>query len=297
MVFGCIPVRTAVFVCGVLCAIGSLLLLPASIRHTIELDRRTVVGGYTMQSRVIIDILEQSAIIWGTLGAVGSLYLKANMLRAFLGYQVVRLLAWLLMFFLDAPVLMNCEEFRDDVKHATELYGQNTMVYSIATSGKCSAERSMFLVISPIAMFVFFQFIAATQKLLGEMEEEPRHLLKIPKGDVGTSFYTQSLSTRSLAAERVARAGMIPPPELQGGTKGGPEENLPLGLMNMAMGLQEPGVHNLDPMASYGAAHESNFHQHPSGFGPPPMASFPPQDMHHNPMASMPAFAGPVPAY
>lgn len=209
MLFLCLPIRTAVFICGVGCALGGFMVL--RWQPVIERDRRPFVGGYSEQSRILIDLLETSGLLWGFLGAAGALYLKASWLRTFYYYQGVRLLAWFVMAALDVPLLSNCELGRDDPKAFTELYGPNQAILKLAASGLCDDERDLLYMLSPLAMLLFAQFFWANQRLLAEIEEEPEYVHNMPKAAPSGSYYQQSMGSWSATAEHFAEAGVPMP--------------------------------------------------------------------------------------
>eukprot|EP00931_Biecheleriopsis_adriatica_P115715 TRINITY_DN91480_c0_g1_i1.p1 TRINITY_DN91480_c0_g1~~TRINITY_DN91480_c0_g1_i1.p1 ORF type:complete len:268 (+),score=54.38 TRINITY_DN91480_c0_g1_i1:109-912(+) len=214
MVFLCIPVRTAVFLFSTGTALLGLLLL--HWRFAVEKDRRPFVGGYSEESRILIDILEMSALLWGTLGAFGALYLKASWIRVFYYYEAVRILAFFAMYALDMPQLLNCELARDDPEGFVKRFGPNEAIFSLAGAGACDDDRLFFYLLSPLSLLLIFQALMAAQNLLSEIEEVPRYLLSIPKETPSGAFYCQNMATRSACAERFTSAGLPVPPELTG---------------------------------------------------------------------------------
>eukprot|EP00440_Ansanella_granifera_P071826 gb/GFBE01077945.1/.p1 GENE.gb/GFBE01077945.1/~~gb/GFBE01077945.1/.p1 ORF type:complete len:274 (+),score=55.16 gb/GFBE01077945.1/:1-822(+) len=214
MVFLCIPIRTAVFFFSAGSTLLALLLF--QWRYAVEKDRRPFVGGYAEESRVMIDILELSALIWGALGCAGALYLKGSWLRVFYYYQALRLIAWFVTFAFDVPELLSCELGRDDPHGFVTRFGHNEAMLSLAAAGLCDDERSFFFTLSPLTLAFFLRGFFATQSLLAEIEEVPRYLLNVPKETASGSFYSKSSGTRSAAAERFAEAGLPVPAEIAG---------------------------------------------------------------------------------
>lgn len=253
MVLCCVPLRTAVFLGGIGWMMVSTSLL--AFRFYIEKDRRVFVGGYSTESRVIIDIFESTAVVWGALGAYGALYLRAGLIRVFHYYQAARILLWFAMYALDMPMMLSCELGRDDPQAFTARFGSNVDMLNLAAAGLCDNERGLFMVLSPLTLIFALQFLLASQNLLNEMDEEPRYLLQIPKETPSGAFYTKSLATRSHAAERLAMAGLPVPPDLESHLP------VPMGLMGpmgpmgpeMPLMGQPPFMGPGAPFASFGS--------------------------------------------
>lgn len=195
MAFMCIPVRSAVFLGGLGCALHGLFLL-----HHPE-DRRIFVGGYSDWSMAMIDLLELSAMLWGLLGALGAFYMKEDFLRSFYYYEAARILAWFAMYVLDVPLLLNCELGRDDPNAFMARYGGQA-VLKIAAEGTCDEERSAFYVLSLLSLAFFCQFFFATQRLLLDFADDPRYLLMSKEGPTGV-FQQQLGSVPTVATPLV----------------------------------------------------------------------------------------------
>mmetsp|Transcript_36344 Transcript_36344/g.67637 ORF Transcript_36344/g.67637 Transcript_36344/m.67637 type:complete len:264 (-) Transcript_36344:59-850(-) len=206
MAFMCIPVRTAVFLGGLSCVALGLFLLhwPTAV----EEDRRPFVGGYSDWSRALIDVLEVSAILWGALGAAGALYLREGLLRAFFYYEVVRVAAWLLTYMLDVPLLLSCEMGRDDPHGFVTRYGPNKAMLAIAADGSCDDERFFFSILSPLCLLFFLQFLFATQRVLADLQDDPRYLLNVPKEGFTGAFLSKNTAAASDVAEQFAQTGV-----------------------------------------------------------------------------------------
>eukprot|EP00439_Symbiodinium_sp_Y106_P033320 s332_g3.t15 len=241
MAFMCVPVRTAVFLGGLSCAGLGLFLLRWP--QAVEEDRRAFVGGYSDWSRALIDVLELSAILWGSLGAVGALYMKENFLRAFFYYEVVRVAAWLLTYLLDAPLLVNCELGRDDPSAFVARFGPNKAMLGIAADGSCDDERAFFGLLSPLCLLFFLQFLFATQRLLVDFEDDPRYLLNIPKEGPTGAFHSRNMASGSDIAEQFAQTGL---------PSAGPPATVATPLMAAPHGASRPPDLALENFASSG---------------------------------------------
>lgn len=193
----CVPLRSAVFVSALGSTLLSLLLLGS--REFAERQLRVCSGGYALQSRVIVDLIELSAVVWGAIGAVGAVTLRPGPVRIFYCYQVLRVLAWLAMYLTDVPLLWNCELWKSNVREAAAQYGWNEVMYTIAMNNRCRRERQLFVVLSTLSLLGFLYLTWVTQWFLRGLEQEPRYLLQLPQDRPGGAFYTKSLAGRSHA--------------------------------------------------------------------------------------------------
>jgi len=191
---GCLPLRTAVFLSALGAALLSLVLICSSGLNREEFYIFT--GGYTLQSRVIIELIEMSGLVWGVIGMVGAVNLEAKYVRIYLYFQIVRLFAWLPMYFSDVPLLWGCELLKSDIKGGTRQFGFNKVMYKIAFDDRCEEERALFAIFSSLALVFYLYVTLATCWLLEEIEEEPRYLLQVPRMGHCGAFYTQSLGGR-----------------------------------------------------------------------------------------------------
>lgn len=189
----CFPIRSAVFVSALLTVIFALAML--GMRAVVEARLRVFTGGYELRSRVIVDLLEISGVLWGSVGMVGVLFLKTSYVRTFFYYQVFRLVGWGIMYMTDVPLLWNCELWNTDIKAATAQYGWNDLMFSIAVTNRCPQERTLFVTCSTIGFYVFLYFTMATQWLLNDLDDEPRYLLRVPQGTPDGAFYASSLAS------------------------------------------------------------------------------------------------------
>jgi len=189
----CFPIRSAVFVSALLTVVFALVLLAS--RQVVEAGLRVFTGGYELQSRVIVDLLEISGVVWGAVGMVGVLYLRTSYVRTFFYYQVLRLVGWFLMYTADVPLLWNCELWNTDIKAATAQHGWNDLMFGIAVLNRCQHERTLFVTCSTIGFFVFLYFTMATQWLLSDLDDEPRYLLRVPQDRPDGAFYASSLAS------------------------------------------------------------------------------------------------------
>jgi len=208
----CFPLRTAVFLSALCTALLSLALLGS--RDVVGQELRVFTGGYALQSKVIVDLVEISGIVWGTLGVFGVVFLRASYVRTYMSYQMFRLFIWLVMYFTDVPFLWSCELWRTDLKEAAKQYGWNDVMYSIAMSGQCQQERTLFVTCSTFSLFFFLYLTIATQWLLNDLEDEPRYLLKVPAGCPSGAFYTTSLAGGARAPQQLGQGS--PPPGMVG---------------------------------------------------------------------------------
>lgn len=236
-VFCCVPLRTAVCLTGLGCTLLGLAML--SSRASVQEDLRPLIGGYAPTSRSLIGLLTTSGILFGFIGAAGAIQMKASWLQLFLAYQVVRLLIWLPVYYMDLPLLWTCEVWMTNLQAAIHKFGWNDVIFHVALNNQCPTERSAFLTYSFPCFLFWLYCTSVTQQLLAEIETEPRHLLK---DVVSGAFYTRSLATQSIArhmeeqearrqqekeAEEQARAHARPGPDRHHGQQGGPAAQPP----------------------------------------------------------------------
>lgn len=203
MMFCCVPLRTAVFLNALYSVILAAFFLLS--RQFIADTLRMFCGGYALQSRVIAEILDVTALIWGAFGIVGCVYLKSQYIRVFLYYQYARLFAWFLMYYTDVPLLWHCEMWKKDTQQAAERFGWNDVMYRVSLSNRCPQERALFTTLSTMCLLLFFYCIRGTQRFLEELEEEPKYLLRIPKDHPNGAFYTRSMASRTFVNKEKAR--------------------------------------------------------------------------------------------
>jgi len=196
----CLPLRTAVFVNALGTVVLSILLF--FFREVMDDGMRVFTGGYSLQGRVAVDLIEISGCLWGVIGIIGAVYLKTSYVRIYMYYQVARLFAWGVMYLTDVPLLWACELWMTDLELAAKLYGWNHIMYNLAVNSRCQEERFLFTTLSTLCLIFFVQLTWASQKLLNDLEEEPKYLLTLPKNTPNGAFYTQSLASRSLLAQQ-----------------------------------------------------------------------------------------------
>lgn len=195
--FCCIPLRTCVFLNCLGTVVGSVSL---SIAHKLfDADFRTFTGGYALQSRVIISVIEVVGILAGLVGLIGTVTLESHCVKFFQMYQIVRLAACCLMYVTDVPLLLHCELFRTSLPKAIEEYDWNPIMFDLALNNRCSEERTAFVIASTVYLAIFVYLTSGTSQFLSELEEEPRYLLRVPKGRTSAAFNSTSLASRSLS--------------------------------------------------------------------------------------------------
>jgi len=195
--FCCIPLRTCVFLNCLGTVFASVSL---SIAHKLfEADFRTFTGGYALQSRVIISVIEVVGIFAGLLGLIGTVTLESHCIKFYQMYQIVRLGACFLMYVTDVPLLLHCELFRTNLPKAIEEYDWNPLMFDLALNNRCSQERMSFVIASTVYLLLFVYLTSGTSQFLSELEEEPRYLLRVPKGRASASFNASALASRSMS--------------------------------------------------------------------------------------------------
>lgn len=160
--FGCVPLRSAVFLCALLGAfLGWMQLLARTYVHRHFL---IFTGGYTLESRVVLDAASGLGAFACLAGVAGAYELRARQIWIYYGYLGLRLAASLWMYFNDVPVLMYC---RTDV----------SLVH--IPPGRCRQEMAFFFPCSAIALAALIYVTVCVQRLLADIEGEPPYLLRL----------------------------------------------------------------------------------------------------------------------
>lgn len=193
--FCCIPLRMGVFLNALFTIIMCMMML--MWRSTFEDSIRVFTGGYALGSRVICHAVDATGCLWGVMGVLGAWNCRASYVQIFNLYQCVRCLAWIGMYLVDVPVMMDCELWITDINKALEKQGWNVVMYNVAMSGHCVTERYQFFVYSSFGLVLFVYLTVSAYKLQAFLQEEPRYLLRIPKDIPSGSFYAQSLGERT----------------------------------------------------------------------------------------------------
>lgn len=205
--FGCVPLRTCLFLNCLGTVMGSVsLIMGEKLFHT---DFRTFSGGYALQSHVIIGLIEVVGIFAGLLGLIGTVTLDCNYVKFFQMYQIVRLASVFLMYITDVPLLVHCELFRTDLPKAIEEYGWNPIMFDLALNNHCSQERTAFVFASTVYLLTFVYLTSGTSQFLSDLEEEPRYLFRVPKGRAGPAFNSNSLASQTLSDRAKKRVGRL----------------------------------------------------------------------------------------
>lgn len=204
----CIPRRTAIFACASIMALLAWITL--FTREFFHHYIRIFTGGYAFSSRIIIDFIDVTAAFFGLLGAYGCLELKVDYVRTFAYYLMVRWVACLGMYFVDIPILFDCESWRDDLQGAIKEYGWNPTMYSVAAQGLCRQELWLFLVFSVILAFFLLYLVYQTWEFVGELDTEPRYLLRAPKEIPSGAFRAVSTGVANPQREAWLRSHKVP---------------------------------------------------------------------------------------
>mmetsp|Transcript_95963 Transcript_95963/g.169640 ORF Transcript_95963/g.169640 Transcript_95963/m.169640 type:complete len:730 (+) Transcript_95963:83-2272(+) len=188
----CIPLRTMVFLVSASNFCIACLLLLA--RRTVEDGNRVLSGGYSLQSLVVNDLVESSGIFFAPFGMVGTVNLEVHHLQTFNNWQIFRLAVWTITYFMDEPLLFHCDLWRTDVKKAVKKYGWNPVMYDIAINQRCNEEFLIFAVLSVLTLLMNMYLVSLTRKLISDVDEQPRYLLRMPADTPDGAFYHYSYS-------------------------------------------------------------------------------------------------------
>lgn len=191
----CIPLRLGVFLNAIFTICGSIVMI--FMKHQYDDALRVFGGGYAIQSRVLIGFIEVTGCMWGVIGMLGTWENRGSYVKIYNYYQMVRLGAWVLMYFTDLPVLMQCEMWVTDINRALKDQGWNPVMYRIAFSGQCYNERALFILCSTLGFF-FFAYLTYVNLLYQDLlEEEPDYVLRVHKHSPNGAFFAQSLGEDS----------------------------------------------------------------------------------------------------
>lgn len=148
---GCVPLRLGVFVIASISLLTSIVMVFAK---SLGVDTSVFFGGYVLESKVCISILEISGAIWGFIGITGAWHCHSNSVSVFFYFQVARLVVWVGVFCFDLPALMVCEQWITDMASQPEW---NPRMYQVAMEGKCF-EKRMFFYAANVPLFMIFAY-------------------------------------------------------------------------------------------------------------------------------------------
>lgn len=193
--FVCLPLRLAVLLTAVLAFASSFVFIVAKVQW--EGMFRHFVGGYSLASKVCVGAIQYTGIGFSYVGIMGCWYNKRQYVITFNYWQMARVVAWCLMYYVDLPLINNCEEFVNNVVGSTQQFGWNSLMYEFAMSGKCSNERDWFFACSILTLVYFLYCIAATARFAEHMDRVPKHLLRPPKDLASSALYSHSTGERN----------------------------------------------------------------------------------------------------
>lgn len=163
-------------------------------KHQFEDGMRVFGGGYVLQSRLLIWFIEITGLAWGVIGMIGTWQNRLLYVKIFNYYQMARLCVWVLMYFTDLPVLMQCELWVTDIDKALKEQGWNPVIYRIAFSGQCYSERALFIICSTLG-FCFFAYLTYQNQMYQDLlEEPPKYSFRVHNHTPIGAFFTQPLS-------------------------------------------------------------------------------------------------------
>jgi len=191
----CIPLRLGVFLNAVFTIISSTFMV--IFKKEFEDSTRTVSGGYCLLSRTIIFFIEVTGTFWGICGIIGAWRCQWSYVRLYNIYQWARLLAWVLMYITDVPLLWYCELWISDIDGAHAKMGWNPIVYSIAFHGRCARERTDFFIGSTLGFCLFLYLTLANQRYQTELAVSLPYFVSASKDKPKGTFFSQSLGERS----------------------------------------------------------------------------------------------------
>lgn len=254
----CIPLRTMIFFLAANNFTIACMLLFA--RTSVPEGDRVLSGGYSLQSKVLNDMVETSGIFFAPFGLVGAVALDKNHLETYNHWQFFRLATWCLSYFMDEPLLWHCELWRSDVQKATEMYGWNPTMYEIAINQRCTEEFLIFICLSIFSVLINMYNVSLVRRLIADVNDEPRYLLHMPMDTPSGAFFSYSYSQgKSYAPYAALGKKAMPPPAshvASPASHGSASSHAPFG--------QAPGYGAVPPMVG----HPVGISQGPPGAGP-----------------------------
>jgi len=180
------PLRLGVFLVACFTAIWSacLLLFSGFAESMIYFT-----GGYCMKSRLALNIIEATGILFGICGAMGAWNCKRTYVMTFNVWQVFRILVFAMVYFVDVPILDTCEMWVNDVDGMIAKHGWNDLMYKIAMAAVCSTERTRFWICSGFSFLTLLYITWCTHRYVEAVGAVPRHLLRIPKDLTSGTWY------------------------------------------------------------------------------------------------------------
>lgn len=157
---------------------------------------RQYVGGYALESSLALTVLEISGTVFGLLGIWGAYFCRPQYVEVYNWWQLARILEMFFMYYIDLPLIWNCEAWAGDIKGTTNKYRFNEYLYQVSVNGECTTERSGFLVHSVILLLAFMYAAWVTSRFHSYMTRLPKQLLRVPKDPTSGAFYAHSLGER-----------------------------------------------------------------------------------------------------
>lgn len=195
----CMPLRLGVLLAAFLGFVTSLIYV-CNYGHW-EYVFRHWVGGYTLASRVILGFIEVIGLWFTILGMLGVWFQKRDYIVYFNIWQLVRLIIWIPVWCLDAPVVGECEQWVLNINGMKERYGWNPFMFELAMAGECNDERQKFIACSIVLFVVFAYIIWGVKQYVDLMNCAPKHLLHLPKDMASSAFFARGFGERFAGEE------------------------------------------------------------------------------------------------
>jgi hypothetical protein len=243
----CVPLRLGILYAAIFTFITSCQYVH-DYDHFIK-EYRHYTGGYAFESRLAVGFFQVTGVLFGLVGIFGAWYCKPGQIFAFNMWQFARLLSWLVVYRYDLPLLRSCELWVNDIKKATEVYGWNDAIYTIARQADCPHERHWFYTLSTLTLLVFMHIVWGTYKYQQFIGRPAKHLLRVHKDLPPGAYYAHSVGDRQHHAHYGAAPmhgpGMVGPPVHGPGMVGPPV------MVPGMMGTAAPPMHG-PPLPMHG---------------------------------------------
>lgn len=154
-------------------------------------------GGYCLKSRLALGFVNFTGIFFGLCGALGTWYCRRTYVLTFNLWQLIRIIAFGYVYYVDIPLLNQCEYWVNDVDAMIKKYDWNDLMYKLAMNAVCGQERIRFWIGSVFFFLVYIYITWKTHEYCEQVGRQPKHLLRIPKDLTSGAWYAHSLGEKN----------------------------------------------------------------------------------------------------
>mmetsp|Transcript_115182 Transcript_115182/g.325452 ORF Transcript_115182/g.325452 Transcript_115182/m.325452 type:complete len:268 (+) Transcript_115182:138-941(+) len=191
----CVPLRLGVLLVATFTFIISFFYV--ADRAYFSVVYRPYTGGFTDSSKLVVGIFDFTGLLFGVVGIIGAWYCKQDYIAWFNYWQIGRLVSYLVVYWIDVPLLQTCEYWVNDIDRMTKEHGWNQTMYDIALAATCPSTRTNFFIRSVLTLLALMYVIWGTYKYSEFMSLGPKHLLRVPKDLAPGAFYAHCPGERA----------------------------------------------------------------------------------------------------